>query len=178
MLSANFEYSCNDGSVSVVGVLPVSGECASGYAWNGEWTAPACVPNPACGTAHGTAVVSAPTTNLCSAGTASAIVSEAADFTWTCSNPPSAPSPCSAPRQYVITFDTNGGSVPSPASKTVGYGEALGEVPSVSRAGYAFDGWFTLASGGTQITTETTVTTTVTFYAQWTQLTYTVSGSF
>ncbi len=39
-----------------------------------------------------------------------------------------------------------------------------------TRAGYTFTGWYTLASGGTQITTADTVniTAATTFYAQWT----------
>lgn len=42
------------------------------------------VVNGACGSASGTSAVSAPTTNLCSAGTASAVSSSTSSWTWTC----------------------------------------------------------------------------------------------
>ncbi|MCD8026381.1 MAG: InlB B-repeat-containing protein [Clostridiales bacterium] len=67
------------------------------------------------------------------------------------------------------TFDANGGSV-SPASKTVLSGELYGSLPTPTREGaYAFDGWYTAASGGTLVTAETEVTATSnhTLYAHW-----------
>lgn len=70
---------------------------------------------------------------------------------------------------YVVTFDAQGGSV-TPASKSVTYGQPYGSLPVPVRAGYRFDGWFTAATGGTQVTAETvvTVTSAQTLYAQWT----------
>ncbi len=70
---------------------------------------------------------------------------------------------------YVVTFDAQGGSV-TPASKSVTYGQPYGSLPVPVRAGYRFDGWFTVATGGTQVTAETVVTVTAaqTLYAQWT----------
>lgn len=44
----------------------------------------------------------------------------------------------------------------------------LSDLPVVVRPGYTFDGWFTAASGGTQISTSTTVTRNVTYYAHYT----------
>ncbi|MDD2537697.1 MAG: InlB B-repeat-containing protein [Candidatus Absconditabacteria bacterium] len=68
-----------------------------------------------------------------------------------------------------VTFDGNGGSGHSPTTKTVQNGQAVGTLPtSPTRAGYTFNGWYTAASGGTQITTSTVVTSNVTYYAQWT----------
>lgn len=70
---------------------------------------------------------------------------------------------------YAVTFDAQGGSV-TPASKSVTYGQPYGSLPVPVRAGYRFDGWFTVATGGTQVTAETvvTVTTAQTLYAHWT----------
>ena len=60
--------------------------------------------NGACGGANATPSLVAPTANLCSAGTASAVASGANSFNWTCdgSNGGTAAS-CAAPRQYTVT---------------------------------------------------------------------------
>ena len=44
--------------------------------------------------------------------------------------------------KYTLTFNANGGSV-SPSSKTITYMELLGELPTPTREGYEFVGWFT-----------------------------------
>ena len=79
------------------------------------------------------------------------------------------PTPTPTPETYTVTFDANGGSV-STASKTVTKGSTYGTLPTPTRSGYTFDGWFTSASGGTQITSSTTVNLTAnqTLYAHWT----------
>lgn len=68
-----------------------------------------------------------------------------------------------------VNFDANytGGS--NPASQTVLYYGEYGTLPTVARDNYIFLGWFTAASGGTQVTTTTTCTSTenVTLYAHW-----------
>ena len=68
---------------------------------------------------------------------------------------------------YTVTFNANGGSV-SPATRTVASGSTVGTLPTATRSGYTFDGWFTLANGGTQISASTKVTANVTYYAHWT----------
>ncbi|MBQ7718184.1 MAG: InlB B-repeat-containing protein [Clostridia bacterium] len=80
------------------------------------------------------------------------------------------------PKTYTVTFDANGGSTPT-ARKSVTYNSTYGTLPSPTRTGYTFKGWFTAKSGGTQITSSTTVTITdaQTLYAQWTVNTYTNS---
>ena len=62
-------------------------------------------------------------------------------------------------------------------SKVVTYGSTYGALATTSRTGYTFNGWFTAASGGTQVTTATVVTNAAnhTLYAQWTANTYTVT---
>ena len=78
---------------------------------------------------------------------------------------------------YTVTFDANGGSAASPTSKQVTFGSAYGTLATTDRTGYTFNGWFTAASGGTQVTAATIVTTASnhTLYAQWTANTYTVT---
>lgn len=68
---------------------------------------------------------------------------------------------------YNITFDGNGGT-PSVDSMTT-TGQKLASLPSASRIGsYRFDGWYTAANGGTEITTSTTFSADTTVYAHWT----------
>ena len=65
-----------------------------------------------------------------------------------------------------VSFDAQGGT----AERTeveVCRGMSLGELPSATRTGYEFLGWFTAATGGSQVTAATIVTKNVTFYAQW-----------
>ena len=77
--------------------------------------------------------------------------------------------------EYTVTFDVNGGTV-TPAEQTVTYGSTYGRLPTLTREGYTFAGWFTEKDGGTQVTKETVVTTAAdhTLYAHWTANTYTV----
>ena len=50
-----------------------------------------------------------------------------------------------AVNKYKITFNVNGGSV-SPTSKDIKSGEKYGELPTPTRSGYKFVGWFTKTS--------------------------------
>ena len=72
---------------------------------------------------------------------------------------------------YTITFDPGEGTILT-ASKEVTYGDTYGELPLPVRVGYDFDGWFTEAEGGEQVTADTQVETTgnQTLYAHWTRL--------
>lgn len=61
-------------------------------------------------------------------------------------------------------------------SKSYTYGSKIGTLPSANRNGYIFNGWFTSASGGTKVTTTTTIpANNVTYYAQWTPIDYSIS---
>lgn len=77
---------------------------------------------------------------------------------------------------YTVTFDPNEGSVTT-TSKTVTYGSTYGTLPTPTRTGYTFDGWYTTKTGGTKITSSSTVSITAaqTLFAHWTIITYTVS---
>lgn len=69
---------------------------------------------------------------------------------------------------YTITFDANGGSV-TPVSSVTGTDGKLTSLPTPTRSGsYSFDGWYTAASGGTKVTTNTVFTKNRTVYAHWT----------
>ena len=67
--------------------------------------------------------------------------------------------------EYTITFDANGGSV-NPASAETTNGKLV-SLPTPGYAGHIFQGWFTAATGGTQVTTDTVFTADATIYAQW-----------
>lgn len=73
-------------------------------------------------------------------------------------------------QDIIVTFDARGGSV-SPSSKTVYYGSTYGTLPTPTSAvtGQVFTGWFTTSTGGTQVTSSTTVTKTSshTLYAHY-----------
>jgi uncharacterized repeat protein (TIGR02543 family) len=77
-------------------------------------------------------------------------------------------------KQYTVKFDANKGKV-SKKSKIVTGTEKYSTLPTPTRAGYKFDGWFTKKSGGTKITasTKVAITKTTTLYAHWTVKKYT-----
>ena len=72
-----------------------------------------------------------------------------------------------------VTFNANGGSVGT-SSKTVTYGSTYGTLPTPTRSGYSFQGWYTSTSGGSVVTSNTVVTSTTnhTLYARWIAITY------
>ena len=72
-----------------------------------------------------------------------------------------------APTEYTITFDVNGGSGTIPSQTTSG--QKLSSLPTATHSGsYSFAGWYTAASGGTQITTAYVFSANTTVYAHWT----------
>ena len=78
---------------------------------------------------------------------------------------------------FTVTFDANGGNAPSSGSKSVTYGSTYGTLATCTRTGYAFDGWYTAASGGTKVeaTTKVAITANQTLYAHWTVKSFTVT---
>lgn len=68
---------------------------------------------------------------------------------------------------YSVTFDADGGEVEGGVlySKTVNHGDKVGTLPVPTRKNYKFLGWYT--SSGTQVTANTVITGTVTYYARW-----------
>ncbi len=78
---------------------------------------------------------------------------------------------------YTVTFNANGGSNPTSSSKSVTYNTAYGTLPTTTRTGFTFKGWYTSSTGGTSITSSSNMTTASnhTLYAQWTVNSYTAS---
>ena len=72
---------------------------------------------------------------------------------------------------HTVSFNANGGSV-SQSSMTVTEGDTYGGLPTPTRDGYTFDGWYTAASGGTKIIKGSPVSLTSdhTLYAHWTAI--------
>lgn len=75
-----------------------------------------------------------------------------------------------------VQFNANGGTV-STKSKNVTIGKTYGTLPTPTRTGYDFDGWYTRESGGTKVTATTSVGTNppTTLYAHWIGKKYTVT---
>ena len=87
-------------------------------------------------------------------------------------NPCNPCNPCKPPAisepppivHYIVTFNPSGGSV-SPTTRTVQYGKAVGSLPTPTRSGHSFSGWF--KGSGTQVTANTIIISNVTFFAEW-----------
>lgn len=77
---------------------------------------------------------------------------------------------------YPVTFNPNGGRV-STKSKNVTIGKTYGTLPTPTRTGYDFDGWYTKETGDTKVTETTTVGANppATLYAHWTAKKYLVT---
>lgn len=80
------------------------------------------------------------------------------------------------PNTYTITFDSNGGNNIATVL-TVTYDKTYGDtLPTPTKEGYSFDGWFTEKTGGTQVTSTTRVdiSENATLYAHWSLATHEV----
>ena len=78
--------------------------------------------------------------------------------------------------QYLVALDANGGKIDTTSGQvnkknyTATYGSKYNFLPTPTRTGgYKFAGWYTEPTGGTKITSDTTVTTAKThiLYAHW-----------
>lgn len=99
--------------------------------------------NGICGSANGGAFTAAPATNLCSAGTASAVTGSG-PWNWTCqgSNGGSDAFCSAAIQTYTVTFASGGnGTITGNVNQTVNYGESATQVTAVPDAGYQFVNW-------------------------------------
>ncbi|MCR5590335.1 MAG: InlB B-repeat-containing protein [Lachnospiraceae bacterium] len=81
---------------------------------------------------------------------------------------------------YTVVFDPNEGSCDT-ASKSVTYDSTYGDLPTPTRNGFNFVGWYTAATGGKLITEDSRVdiTSDQTLYAHWgfTPFTVTLDGN-
>ena len=68
---------------------------------------------------------------------------------------------------YTVTLNANGG-VCGTASLTTNENGKVASLPTASRENYTFDGWYTAAGGGAQVTTDTVFNANTTIYAHWT----------
>ncbi len=78
------------------------------------------------------------------------------------------------PNKYTLNLDSQeAGNV----ERSVTYGSRYGTLPTPTRTGYTFLGWFTNATGGTQVFAGTTVNSECnhTLYAHWLAKTFTVT---
>lgn len=75
-----------------------------------------------------------------------------------------------APVLYTVTWNANGGT-PNPSATQQATQGASVSVPTVTRSGYTFTGWWNSSTGGTRIiapgTTTYTPTSNITLWAQW-----------
>jgi hypothetical protein len=96
--------------------------------------------NGACGSDNGVATVAAPSANLCTSGAASAVTTNAPNFTWSCNGANTGTNAsCTAPRNYVITPVVSGGNgvvvSGTPANGVLGY-NTTGTVIVTPNPGY------------------------------------------
>ena len=77
-----------------------------------------------------------------------------------------------------VTYDALQGTISESGATNdtilVAKGSAIGYLPTPTRKGYNFDGWFTKVSSGTKIKTTTKVKRDITCYAHWTANKYTI----
>lgn len=74
-----------------------------------------------------------------------------------------------------VTFNANGGTS-SISSKQVLKGGTITALPSASRDGYNFEGWYTAASGGSRISLSTTFNSDTVVFAHWEKIAPTLSS--
>ena len=73
---------------------------------------------------------------------------------------------CDATFRYVI-FNANGGTLDDNTVLCYAYGGTYAALPTASRSGKYFAGWYTAASGGTHLCNSDTVSQNYTVYAHW-----------
>lgn len=62
-------------------------------------------------------------------------------------------------KQYTVTFNENGGTLSGASSKTVTMGKVYGDLPTASKSGVRFIGWFTSASIESTLITSSSIVT-------------------
>jgi uncharacterized repeat protein (TIGR02543 family) len=70
----------------------------------------------------------------------------------------------------VVTFNPNEGVVTPTSAEVEEDDNTLAELPTPTRGGYEFIGWFTLAIGGEAVTTSTVFNQNTVIYAQWAEI--------
>jgi len=106
-----------NGNVYITGAITAN--CAVGFSFSNMPS------NGACDSANGQTSTSAPASNLCSVGSASTVISNAGNFTWTCvGSHGGTTASCSASRAYTVTpaAGANGSLTPN-TPQTVAYNQ-------------------------------------------------------
>ena len=67
---------------------------------------------------------------------------------------------------YVVRFQGNGGRTPTAQANVKG-GQTIRDLPTPTRNGYDFVGWYTAKNGGTRVTEQTIITGKITLFAHW-----------
>lgn len=80
-------------------------------------------------------------------------------------------------REYLYRALQSHGRKRKRIDKSIKYGQSYGDLPTPTKAGYKFEGWYTSSSGGTKIYSSDTFVFTedIELYARWSPATYTVS---
>ena len=68
--------------------------------------------------------------------------------------------------KFTVTFDANGGSV-SPETMETDENGKLSALPTPTRDGCTFDGWYDAKDGGSKVSADKTYTESTTIYAHW-----------
>ena len=73
------------------------------------------------------------------------------------------------PNEYIVTYNSKGGSACSPSTKTVTYDSAYGSLCTPTRTGYTFKGWYKEEAYTNKVESSTIVKTASnhTLYAKW-----------
>jgi len=77
-------------------------------------------------------------------------------------------------QELTVTFDPNGGTTDHP-SRSVPAGSTLGWLPTATRGGHVFVGWYRVPGSGIRVTEGTVIDSNVTFYAVWDTRYYTIT---
>ena len=75
--------------------------------------------------------------------------------------------------ERTVTFNPGEGTVDPTSAKTTN--NKLTSLPTPTRTGYTFNGWFTAATGGDQVTANTVFNADTEIFAQWTLTEYTIT---
>ena len=67
---------------------------------------------------------------------------------------------------FAVTFNGNGGT-PATQTRSVKAGYGVGDLPTATRAGYTFAGWWTQTTGGSQVASTDIPLKNITYYAHW-----------
>ena len=95
-------------------------------------------------------------------------VIERLDGNVTCKVTTESPAAPPAVTKFTVTFNANGGSV-SPETMETDENGKLSEMPTPTRDGCTFDGWYDAKDGGSKVPADKTYTESTTIYAHWTK---------